>query len=156
MSISNSCRFIGNLVRDPEFKFVAQAGIGICNFCIAVSDDYDYKNDDKTQFPEFVAFNKTAEFIANNVEKGCKVVVEAKMSTDKWKTEDGQKRSKVKFVVENFKPLTWKDKGNNQRPQSNPGYDQGSGYTQQTQSQQQQNDDFSGFEAIDNMEDVPF
>lgn len=92
----NNCFFTGRLVREPELR-TTQNGKSVANFSLACEDGY---GDKKTvEFPEFTAWNGTADFAAK-LQKGTMVTVRAKMTTDSYTAKDGTKRKQVKFVVQ--------------------------------------------------------
>jgi single-strand DNA-binding protein len=95
----NSCFFIGNLVRDPEVSY-AQSGTAIARFSLAINDGYGDKK--KTYFPSFTAFGKTAETIGNTLNKGRKIVVDARYTQDNYEDKDGNKKQSSKFIVNTF------------------------------------------------------
>ena len=68
----------------------------LASFTIAVDDRGDYTN-----FIDCTAWGKTAETIANHFAKGKQIGVSGRLRQDRWE-KDGQKRSKVGVVVENF------------------------------------------------------
>jgi len=113
MSISNNCTFIGRITREIELRFIAGSGTAVANGAIAVNDDYDYKNSEKTLFLDFTAWKGSAESIAKNVKKGALVALNGRLTLEKWKTDQGENRQKHKLVVEGFKVLEWGDKKEN-------------------------------------------
>lgn len=94
----NCCIFMGNLVRDPEVSY-GQSGVAIAKFSIAINDGYNDKK--KTYFPSFVAFGKTAETIGNTLNKGRKILVDARYTQENYE-KDGQKKQASKFIVNSF------------------------------------------------------
>lgn len=110
MSISNNCQFIGRITREIELRFIAGSGIAVANSSIAVNDDFDYKNSDKTLFLEFTAWKGSAESMAKNVKKGALVALNGRLTLEKWDGQNGEKRQKHKLIVEGFKILEWGDK----------------------------------------------
>ncbi len=138
MSITNSCTFIGRLTRDPDLKFIAGSGKAVCNVSVAVADEYDPKNSDKTYFVNAQLWGKSAEFAANYITKGELVAISGNMSTDKWEDKDGNKRSKDKLNAQAIKKLEWKDQ--DQQPR---------------QTNQQSNNNMSGFQSVESDDDVP-
>jgi single-strand DNA-binding protein len=94
LNLHGVARFVAN----PEFD--ANKGGGLSTFTLAYTDPY---NREHTSYFDFVAFGKTAELIVNNFEKGKQIYVEiARPKQDRWEGKDGQKRSKVNFILERF------------------------------------------------------
>lgn len=92
----NNCFFTGRLVREPELR-TTQNGKSVANFSLACEDGYGDQK--KVEFPEFTAWNGTADFAAK-LQKGTMVTVRAKMTTDSYTAKDGTKRKQVKYVVQ--------------------------------------------------------
>jgi len=138
MSISNNCTFIGRVTREMELKFLPGEGTAIAKSSIAVNDDYDYKNSDKTLFLEFTAWKGTAEAMAKNVKKGALVALNGRLVLEKWESQSGEKRQAHKLVIEGFKILEWGDKKDN-------------GYENDPSAIHEQE-----FQSIEDMDDIPF
>lgn len=92
----NNCTFTGRLGSDVELK-QTQSGKSVARFRLAVNG---YKQDD-TSWLDFEAWGKTAETIAQYRHKGDTVGLTAHAVVDQWE-KDGQKHSRVKFVVDNL------------------------------------------------------
>lgn len=89
----NHCSFIGNFTRDPD-RVSTQTGKVLAKFSLAIR-----YNKDNTDFFDFVAWDSVAEFILEHFSKGEKIAVECNARQDKWKTTEGENRSKVVFHV---------------------------------------------------------
>lgn len=96
MADINNCTFTGRLGSDVELK-QTNSGKSIARFRLAVNG---YKQDD-TSWLDFEAWGKTAETIAKYRHKGDTVGLTAHAVVDTWE-KDGQKHSRVKFVVDNL------------------------------------------------------
>lgn len=89
----------GNLVRDPELKFVPATGMAICNFTIANNEGW---GDKKTvNFFNCTAFKATAEAIANYMNKGSKVLIEGKIQLGSYEKKDGSGKQYTTDVIVN-------------------------------------------------------
>lgn len=99
----NKCIFVGRLVRDPEVRYTAgENATAIARFSLAV--DRRFKKDGDTQtadFPNCVAFGKTAEFVEKYFHKGTKVALEGRLQTGSYNNKEGQKVYTTDIVVEN-------------------------------------------------------
>ena len=102
----NTANIIGNLTRDPELKH-SQSGKAIVNFSIAVQRKF---KKDETDFFECVAWDKTAELIAEHFCKGHKIGITGDLQQQRWE-KDGKKQSKVIINVSQIDFLQAKDKG---------------------------------------------
>lgn len=96
MADINTCTFTGRLGSDVELK-QTQSCKSVARFRLAVNG---YKQDD-TSWLDFEAWGKTAETIAQYRHKGDTVGLTAHAVVDQWE-KDGQKHSRVKFVVDNL------------------------------------------------------
>ncbi len=92
----NSVVMTGRLGKPPETRYT-NSGMAITSFSMAVSDGYGDKK--KTYWPNFVCFDKTAELVANSLDRGSHILVDARYTEDHWEDKEGNKRMAVKFMV---------------------------------------------------------
>lgn len=108
MASLNTCHFIGNVTRDPEVKFLT-SGKAVCEFGIAINHNYTTESGEKREEVTFIdasAFGRTAEIIGEYAKKGKSVYLECRAKLDQWDDKTtGQKRSKIKFIVNNIQLL---------------------------------------------------
>lgn len=108
MASLNSCNFIGNVTRDPESKYLPN-GTFVCDFGMAVNHNYTTQSGEKREectFLDLTAFARTGEIIAEYAKKGKSIYVEARAKLETWDDKtSGQKRSKIKFIVNNVQLL---------------------------------------------------
>ncbi len=108
MASLNKVMLIGNLTRDPELR-VTPKGTAICQFGLAVNrqfKDESGQSRDETTFIDIEAWGKQGETIAKYVTKGRPLFVEGRLKLDQWEDkQSGQKRSKLKVVLEGFQFL---------------------------------------------------
>ena len=147
---------MGNLTRDPELRVTAN-GNSICKLGLAVSRVYSTKDGERreeTTFVDIDAFGKQAEVISKYMRKGRPIMVEGRLKLEQWETNDGQKRSKLGVVLENFQFLGSRD--DNGGAGSSAGYEKVSPPVRAPQSNAAPAaGDFSGaHDMLD--EDVPF
>lgn len=83
----------GRLVRDPELKVVG-GGTEICNITVAVNRRKDKNGEQKADFIDCTAFEKTGAFIAKYFHKGDGVAIRGRVQADKYQGKDGQTRTK--------------------------------------------------------------
>lgn len=96
MADINSCTFTGRLGSDVELK-QTQSGKSVARFRLAVNG---FRKDD-VAWLDFEAWGKTAELLNQYRHKGDTVGVVAHAVVDQWE-KDGQKHSRVKFIVDNL------------------------------------------------------
>jgi len=124
MANVNKVILIGNLTRDPELR-VTPKGTPLCNFGLAVNRTF--KDDagqsrDETTFVDIEAWGKQGEVIAKYCIKGRPLYVEGRLKFDQWEDKtSGQKRSKLKVVLEQFQFLGAPDSARGPRPEGGPG-----------------------------------
>ena len=105
MASFNKVIVMGNLTRDPEMR-VTPKGTAICQFGLAVSrswKDESGQTREETAFVDIEAWGKQGEIISKYCTKGRPLFVEGRLKFDQWEDKtSGQKRSKLKVVLENF------------------------------------------------------
>ncbi len=98
----NKVILIGNLGKDPEVKYTP-SGMAVANFTLATNERYKDKEgnwQDKTEWHNLVAFQRTAEIIGEYLKKGRSVYVEGKLQTRSWDDkESGQKKYRTEVLV---------------------------------------------------------
>lgn len=92
----NNCTFTGRLGSDVELK-QTQTGKSVARFRLAVGGFHK----DETHWLDFEAWGKMAETLTQYRHKGDTVGLTAHAVVDTWE-KDGQKHSRVKFVVDNL------------------------------------------------------
>ena len=113
MASFNKVILLGNLTRDPETRVTA-SGVTICKLGLATSRVYITKDGERredTTFVDIDAFGKQAEVITKYMRKGRPLMVEGRLKLDQWESPEGQKRSKLGVVLENFQFVGGRDDG---------------------------------------------
>ncbi len=104
MANLNRVLLIGRLTRDPETRST-QSGASVVSFGIAVNRTYTKRDSgervEETCFVDVEAWGRTGETIARYMKKGRQIFVEGRLKFDSWE-RDGQRRSKLSVVCENF------------------------------------------------------
>ena len=91
----NKVIMVGTMARDPELKATA-SGSFVLPFSIRVYNSYKKES----EFFECVAFGKTAETIAQYVQKGKGLCVEGSLDINEWTDKDsGKTRRKYQVKV---------------------------------------------------------
>ncbi|NIP56114.1 single-stranded DNA-binding protein [candidate division KSB1 bacterium] len=109
----NTIIITGNLVRDPEIRQL-QSGKTVCNFTIANSRKWKNEYGDEQEdvcFIDCKAFGRTAETIGQYLKKGRPVLIDGRITQDKWQDENGNNRSKHVITVGRFEFIGCKDNG---------------------------------------------
>jgi single-strand DNA-binding protein len=111
MASFNKVILMGNLTRDPELR-VTNTGLSICKLSLAVNRTYTSKegdSKDETTYVDIDSFGKQAETLSKYLQKGRPIMVEGRLKLDQWETNEGQKRSKLGVVLENFQFIGGRD-----------------------------------------------
>lgn len=104
MANYNRVIIMGNLTRDPDLKFTSNKN-QVCNFGVAVNRRYTDQAGNRQEEVTFVdceAWGNTAKIINEHLTKGQPIHIEGRLRLDQWQDDDGNNRSKVKVVIENF------------------------------------------------------
>lgn len=94
---------MGNLTRDPEVRTTPN-GQSVANFSLAVNRTWkgaDGNQQESVSYIDCVAWGRTGEVIAQYMQKGRPILVSGRLDQRSWE-QDGQKRSKVEVVIEDF------------------------------------------------------
>jgi single-strand DNA-binding protein len=107
MVFFNKVILVGNLTRDPELR-VIPSGTSVCRFTLAVSRQFknaDGSSREEVVFIDVDSFGRQADTISRFMTKGKPILVEGRLKLDQWETPNGEKRSKILVMVENFQFL---------------------------------------------------
>ena len=78
----------------------------MCDFALAVNrrwKDADGGDREEVLFIDCAAFGKTGQTIGESLTKGRPIHIEGRFKFEQWEQEDGQRRSKIRVVVEQFR-----------------------------------------------------
>lgn len=104
MANFNKVILAGNLTRDPQLSYT-QSGTAVCQFGLAVNRrwrDQAGNQQEETCFVDLTAFGRQAEVINQYMTKGRSILIDGRLNFSQWTTPEGDKRSKLKVVVESF------------------------------------------------------
>jgi single-strand DNA-binding protein len=113
MASYNKVLLMGNLTRDIELKYTP-TNQPVATFGLAMNRRYRTKEGDdreETTFVDCDAWGRTAEVMNQYLAKGKPVFIEGRLKLDQWENQQGEKRSKLKVVVENFQFIDSKGGG---------------------------------------------
>src|SRR5437016_12069840 len=103
----NKAILVGRLGRDPETRYTS-AGQAVCNFTLATDETYRDRNGERqkrTEWHRIVVWGKQAEIAQQYLRKGSLIFVEGRIQTRQWDDREGQKRTTVEIVANNFRML---------------------------------------------------
>jgi single-strand DNA-binding protein len=100
----NKVFLMGNLTRDVELKYTP-SNQPVASLGIATNRRYrtrDGEDREETTFVDCEAWGRTAEVMNQYLAKGRPVFIEGRLKFDEWEDRDGNKRNKLRVVIENF------------------------------------------------------
>jgi single-strand DNA-binding protein len=129
----NKVMIIGRMVRDPEVRYLP-SGTPVADFTIASNKSYTVNGEKKEEvsFIKCTAWSKAGEIIAQYCKKGQRIGLDGRLKQNSWDDKNGQKRSSIEVVVDNFQFLSEKGSAGETRSSvapssnqttSNPGED---------------------------------
>ena len=99
MANLNLVILVGNLTRDPEVRYTP-SGKAVSDLSLAVNRTWvDRQTNEKKEqvcFVDIVVWGRQAETCSEYLSKGAPVLVEGRLQLDKWETQAGEKRSKLR------------------------------------------------------------
>ncbi len=101
----NKVILIGNLGKDPEVKYTPN-GTAVAKFSLATNERYKDKEgnwQDRTEWHNITAWQRTAEIAGEYLKKGRTVYIEGRLRTDSWEDKNThEKKYRTEIVVENL------------------------------------------------------
>lgn len=117
MASLNKVLLIGNLTRDPDVRMMSN-GRPVCNFGLALNRSYkdaEGNRKDETTFVDVECFGPRAEAVGRFFTKGRAIFVEGRLKLDQWESKEGEKRSAIRVVLDNFEFVDSKQDGTQNR-----------------------------------------
>lgn len=109
----NKVFLMGNLTRDPELTYLP-SNTPVVEFGLACNRKFrrqDGEMGEEVLFVDCRAFSKTAEIINQYLRKGRPIFIEGRLQLNQWEDKDGNKRSKMRVMVESFQFIDSKPEG---------------------------------------------
>ncbi len=119
MANLNKVMLIGRLTRDPEVRTFSNGG-KVAKFGFAVNNRKKNQQtgqwEDEPVFIDAEVFNRgengrQADLVEQSLRKGQQVFLEGHLRMDNWTDKEGQKRSKLLVVIDNFQFLEPRGEG---------------------------------------------
>jgi single-strand DNA-binding protein len=104
MASFNKVIMMGNLTRDPQLNYLPNQ-TPVVEFSLATSRKWNSKEGQQREevcYVECKCFGKMAETINQYCTKGRPLMIEGRLSFDRWEGKDGEKRSKHYVTIESF------------------------------------------------------
>ena len=110
----NKVILIGNLGKDPEIKYTP-GGMPVARLTLATNERFKDKEgnwQDRTEWHNLVAFQRTAEIAGEYLKKGRTVYIEGSLRTNSWDDkETGQKKYKTEIIANDLVLLSGRGEG---------------------------------------------
>ena len=107
MANFNRVILMGNLTRDPQLSYLPNQ-TPVCEIGMAVNRKWrgnDGQQKEETCFVDCQAYGKQAETLNQYMSKGRPLLIEGRLRYSQWEDKDGNKRSKLRVVIDNFQFL---------------------------------------------------
>lgn len=108
----NKVILVGNVGKDPEVKFLP-SGSAVANLTLATSERFKDKGgewQDRTEWHNLTAYQRTAEIIRDYVKKGSKLYIEGRIQTRSWDDQaSGQKKYRTEIIINDLVLLSGRD-----------------------------------------------
>ncbi len=104
----NKVFLIGRLTQDPTIRYLPNSGNAVTEFTVAYNRRYRSGDEwkEESHFFEVKAFGKLAEDLSTRLSKGYMVLIEGRLSQDKWTNQEGKPVSRVRIVAESVKLIS--------------------------------------------------
>lgn len=124
MPVNNSVTLIGRITKEPELQSYGKGKDGgkYLHFSMAVRDGLNKDGDPNTQFIDCIAWNATAETIAQYVEKGDMLAISGKLVQNNYEDADGVKRYSMQVVANGLELLPNNRAEEKEEPKKNGKY----------------------------------
>ena len=113
MASLNKVLLIGNLTRDPDVRMLSN-GRPVCNFGLALNRNYkdaEGNRKEEVTFIDVECYGPRAEAVGRFFTKGRSIFVEGRLKLDQWESKEGEKRSAIRVVLDNFEFVDSKQDG---------------------------------------------
>ncbi|MCK4601082.1 MAG: single-stranded DNA-binding protein, partial [Phycisphaerae bacterium] len=107
MANYNKVILMGNLTRDPQLSYLPSQ-TPVVEIGLAVNRKWKGQDGQKREEACFVdcrAYGKQAEVMNQYLSKGRPILIEGRLQLSSWEDKEGNKRSKLRVVVERFQFL---------------------------------------------------
>ena len=113
----NRVVLVGRLTRDPKLR-KTQTGKSVLSFAVAVNRRFS--KEDQADFINCVAWNQTADFIANYLTKGALVSVEGSIQSRSYEDATGKRVYVQEVVAESVNSLESRTQRQEREQQTQP------------------------------------
>lgn len=115
MASFNRVVLLGNLTADPEVRYTASE-LAIVDVGVAINERVKRGGEyvDEVSYIDVTFFGRTAEVAGEYLSKGAPALIEGRLKQERWQTDDGQRRSRVKVIAERLTLLGRRDRKSQQ------------------------------------------
>ena len=149
---------IGRLTSDPELRYT-NSGKAVASFNIAVRKKFKQEGQKDADFFKCVVWNKSAEYLSNNMKKGGRLAVVGRSENKNYENQQGQKVNYDEITVEDFEIIDYANDNNqnNYQQQNNQSFQQDSIPEMKKRGFNDNSDPFGSSSQIDiSSQDLPF
>ena len=160
MANVNKVTVIGRIGSDIELKYIRN-GQAVASFSVATSEKFKDKSgqqQEKTEWHNIVAWQKSAELINQYCSKGSEIYIEGKNATRNWE-KDNIKHYRTEIVVREFQFIGGKKQENNQQSNNQnqqQNNNQQNNRNNQSNNNNQENTSYDIPDTDFNDDDLPF
>lgn len=134
----NNVVLIGRLTKDVELKYIQGTGTPVANFAIAVDREFTGKDGKKeVDFIDIQVWGKSAENCSNYIGKGSLVGVQGSIRIDTYQNQAGENRKITRVNANRVQFLDTKRSEQGNKDNANAL-------------------EYTGFQQIDDNDDIPF
>ena len=103
MASYNKLTIIGNVVRDPEIRYVDGGQKSVTKWSLAVNRKS--KLGDEVMFIDIIAWDRLSEICNQYLKKGMSILVEGRLVIREYTNKDGEKRKAIEVVASEMQML---------------------------------------------------
>lgn len=134
----NNVVLVGRLTKDVELKYIQGTGTPVANFAIAVDREFAGKDGKKeVDFIDIQVWGKSAENCSNYIGKGSLVGVQGSIRIDLYQNKEGENRKITRVNANRVQFLDTKRSEQGNKNSANAL-------------------EYTGFQQIDDNDDIPF
>lgn len=104
---------VGNVGRDPEFKYIESSGVAVCSFSVAVSKvtGRGDQRKEKTTWFRVTIWRERAETASQLIKKGQRVLIVGEVSANAYIAQDGKPTASLEITASDFRLLSARGEG---------------------------------------------
>lgn len=106
----NVIAITGNICKEIQLKYTKNNKEFVENTLGVAKDKKDENGNMLSDFIDFVAFEKKAQYLSQYAKKGDKIEINGKLRVDTWQDDKGEYKTRTYVVADNVKILTSRQK----------------------------------------------